>query len=39
MAASCRSSPNQHHLGLGLLGVIEEAGQLAAAQHAGLIHH
>ena len=30
---------NQHHLGLGLLGVLEQAGQLAAADHAGLIHH
>jgi hypothetical protein len=30
---------HQHHLGLGLLGVLEEAGELAAADHAGLIHH
>ena len=30
---------DQHHLGPGLLGVLEEAGQLAAAEHAGLIHH
>jgi hypothetical protein len=30
---------NQHHLGLGLLGMPEQAAQLAAAHHAGLIHH
>jgi hypothetical protein len=30
---------DQDHLGLRLLGVLEEAGQLAAAQHAGLIDH
>ena len=30
---------DQHHLGLGLVGVLEEAGQLAAAEHAGLIDH
>ena len=30
---------DQHHLGLGLLGVVEEAGELAAAEHAGLVHH
>src|SRR5215218_198465 len=28
---------DQHHLGLGLTGVLEQAAQLAAAQHAGLI--
>jgi len=30
---------DQHDLGLGLLGVIQETGQLAAAEHAGLVHH
>ena len=30
---------DQDHLGLGLLGVLEQAGQLAAADHAGLIDH
>ena len=30
---------DQHHLGPGLLGVLEQAGELAAAEHAGLIHH
>jgi hypothetical protein len=30
---------DQHHLGPGLLGVLEEAGELAAAEHAGLIDH
>jgi hypothetical protein len=30
---------DQHHLCPGLLGMVEEAGQLAAAQHAGLVHH
>jgi hypothetical protein len=31
--------PDQHHLGLRLLGVIQQPGELAAAQHAGLVHH
>jgi hypothetical protein len=30
---------DQHHLGPGLLGVAEQAAQLAAAEHPGLIHH
>jgi hypothetical protein len=30
---------DQHDLGLGLVGVVEEAGELAAADHAGLIDH
>jgi hypothetical protein len=30
---------DQDHLGLGLVGVLEQPGELAAAQHAGLIHH
>jgi hypothetical protein len=30
---------DQDDLGLGLLSALEEAGQLAAADHAGLIHH
>jgi hypothetical protein len=30
---------DQDHLGLALLGVLQEPGQLAAADHAGLIHH
>jgi hypothetical protein len=30
---------DQDHLALRLVGVLEQAGQLAAAQHAGLIHH
>jgi hypothetical protein len=30
---------DQHHLGPGLVGVLEQAGQFAAAQHAGLIDH
>jgi hypothetical protein len=30
---------DQDHLRLGLLCVLEEAGELAAAQHAGLVHH
>jgi hypothetical protein len=30
---------DQHHLGLGLVGVLKQAGELAAADHAGLIHH
>jgi len=30
---------DQDHLGLGLVGVLEQAVQLAAADHAGLIHH
>jgi hypothetical protein len=31
--------PDQDDLGLGLLGVLEQPAQLAAADHAGLIHH
>jgi hypothetical protein len=31
--------PDQHHLGPGLLSVVKQAGQLAAAHHAGLVHH
>jgi hypothetical protein len=30
---------DQHHLGLGLVGVLQEPGELAAADHAGLIDH
>ena len=30
---------DQDHLGLDLLGVLQEAGQLAGADHAGLIDH
>jgi hypothetical protein len=30
---------DQHHLGLGALGVVEEAGKLAGAEHARLVHH
>jgi hypothetical protein len=30
---------DQHHLGLCLLGLLKEASELAAAQHAGLVHH
>jgi hypothetical protein len=30
---------DQHHLGLGAVGVLQEPGELAAAQHAGLIDH
>jgi hypothetical protein len=30
---------DQDHLGSGVLGVLEQAGQLAAAEHAGLVHH
>jgi hypothetical protein len=30
---------DQQHLGLRLVGVLEQAGQPAAAQHAGLIDH
>jgi hypothetical protein len=30
---------HQDHLCLGLLGVVEEAGELAGAEHAGLVHH
>jgi hypothetical protein len=31
--------PDQHHLGSGLLGVLQEATELATAEHAGLVHH
>jgi hypothetical protein len=31
--------PNQHHLRLRPVGVLEQAGQLSAADHAGLIDH
>jgi hypothetical protein len=31
--------PDQDHLDLGLVGVLEQPGQLAGAEHAGLIHH
>ena len=30
---------DQHHLGPGLVGVLEQAGELAAADHAGLVDH
>jgi hypothetical protein len=30
---------DQHHLGLGVVGVLEGAGELAAAEHAGLIDY
>jgi hypothetical protein len=30
---------DQHHLGLRLVGVVEQAGELAAAGHAGLVDH
>src|SRR5437773_1139719 len=30
---------DQHHLGLGVVGVFEEAGELAGADHAGLVDH
>jgi hypothetical protein len=30
---------HQHHLRLSLLGMLEQAGELAAAQHRGLVHH
>jgi hypothetical protein len=30
---------DQHHLRVRVLGVLEQAGQLARADHAGLIHH
>jgi hypothetical protein len=30
---------DQDHLGLGLVGVLEQAVELAAADHAGLIDH
>jgi hypothetical protein len=30
---------HQHHLGAGSLGVVEQPGELAAAEHAGLVHH
>jgi hypothetical protein len=30
---------DQHHLGPGLLSVVEETGELAAAEHAGLVHY
>ena len=31
--------PNQDHLGVRLVGVLEETGERAAAQHASLVHH
>ena len=31
--------PDQHRLGLRLLGVVQEAGELAAAEHDGLVDH
>ena len=30
---------DQHHLGLRVLGMLKQAAQLAAAHHAGLVHH
>ncbi|HXQ55693.1 MAG TPA: hypothetical protein VOA19_07825 [Actinomycetes bacterium] len=30
---------DQHHLGLRMFSVLEEAGELAAAPHAGLVDH
>jgi hypothetical protein len=30
--------PNQHHLRASVLGVVQEAAQLAAAEHPGLVH-
>ena len=30
---------DQHYLHAGLLGVVQEAGELAGAEHAGLVHH
>jgi YD repeat-containing protein len=30
---------DQHHLRARLVGVVEQAGELAAADHAGLVHH
>jgi hypothetical protein len=31
--------PDQHHLGLGPVGMLKQPGELAAAEHAGLIDH